>query len=153
MAVLENFPGEGGHPRQPDAPVAADHQGTEFHRFLRRHDLRRENHALRVAASCWGVPEEAAADSVLLTWNASRVGIERTMAAVRDLPVIIDETSMAKRKEAIEQVLYDAAGGKSKNRGTTTGRDQLAGWKTVLITSGEAPITSFGRRAGPGRGP
>lgn len=103
---------------------------------------------LRTAASVWGKPDEQAPDGVLASWNASRVWIERGAAVLHNMPLILDDTKVAKKKEDIPQVLYDIASGRGRGRGTTKGTERTLTWSTVLLTSGEAPATSFSQDGG-----
>jgi len=103
---------------------------------------------LRLAASCWGNPDEQASNGCLAIWNASRVWIERGAAVLHNLPLLLDDTKVARDKEDIPKVLYDIASGRGRGRGTTKGTERAQTWSTVLITSGEAPATSYSQDGG-----
>lgn len=98
---------------------------------------------LRLAASAWGNPKERSVGSAMLTWDSTRTGVERASAILNGLPLILDDTKRAKYPGDSAQTLYDVATGRGKNRGSTKGLARVGTWFTVLISSGEAPITSF----------
>jgi hypothetical protein len=102
-----------------------------------------ETTVLRAIASEWGDPDEQNPASALGTWDATRTWIERTLAARSGLPMILDDTKRARRREDVAQTLYDATSGRGRGRGTIRSTDQVLGWHTVLISSGEAPATGF----------
>ena len=97
---------------------------------------------LRFAASAWGSPDERSG-GLIRSWDATRVWIERTAALLGHLPLFLDDTKRAKRPEAVGQVLYDLANGLGRGRGSVSGLRDLGRWRTVLLTTGEAPATSF----------
>jgi hypothetical protein len=97
----------------------------------------------RLAASVWGVPDERKPAAAITTWDTTLVGFERLAAVVCDLPLIADDTKRAKKPEEIAKVLYMVTSGRGKTRGAVRGLATTAVWRTVLITSGEQPVTSF----------
>lgn len=97
---------------------------------------------LRLAASAWGLPDERGG-GILRSWDATRVWIERTAALLGNLPLLLDDTKRARRPEEVGRVLYDVANGLGRGRGSTTGLRGLGRWRTVLLSTGEAPATSF----------
>lgn len=99
--------------------------------------------AQRIAASCWGCPDERSENSVLLTWDASRVGIERAAGIQQCLPLILDDTKRAKHRDDVGQAVYDVTSGRGRTRGSRKGMQPTYTWRTIMISSGEAPITSF----------
>jgi uncharacterized protein (DUF927 family) len=99
---------------------------------------------LRLAASCWGCPDErAAGGSALTSWNATRVGSERWAGLVSDLPLIKDDTRLARKAEDVSKLLYDVAMGRTSDRGTVKGLDRTRAFRTILLTSGESRACSF----------
>lgn len=100
--------------------------------------------ALRLAASAWGCPDERSAETVLHTWDASATWIERTASLCDGLPLLLDDTKRATRVE-VSRVLYDVAAGQGSGRGTVQGLQRRARWRTVLLSTGEAPATTVGR--------
>jgi putative DNA primase/helicase len=104
--------------------------------------------ALRVAASSWGNPNEHQPDSLVLSWDTTRVAVERTSAVLTGLPLILDDTKRAKKPEMVAEVLYCVAQGRGRGRGNTAGLAKVPTWKTILLSSGEAPATGFTRDGG-----
>lgn len=98
---------------------------------------------LRIAASVVGMPDEKLENSALTTWDATPIYIERHLAAINELPFIIDDTKRAKRSDDVARVLYTAAQGRGKGRGKPNGIAQTGTWHTVTISSGEQTATSF----------
>jgi len=97
---------------------------------------------LRFAASAWGCPDERSG-GLIRSWDATRVWIERTAALLGHLPLFLDDTKRARRPEEVARVLYDLANGIGRGRGSVSGTRDMGRWRTVLLTTGEAPATSF----------
>src|SRR5262249_9142027 len=97
---------------------------------------------LRLAASCWGCPDETQQSAALGTWDSTRVWIERHSNVLHNIPLILDDTKRARRNQ-VGQTLYDVANGRGRGRGSVKGTQASGTWQTLLISSGEAPITSF----------
>lgn len=95
--------------------------------------------ALKAALSAWGDPEK-----LMINFNATQVGLERTAALYCDLPLGIDERQLAGRDQAkIWNIIYMISEGKGKVRGTKTGGVQHTHtWRTVAIGTGEEPVTT-----------
>ena len=51
---------------------------------------------LRVAASCWGKPDERSDESAMHTWDVTRVFLERASTIISGMPLILDDTKRAK---------------------------------------------------------
>jgi putative DNA primase/helicase len=98
---------------------------------------------LKVAASCWGSSDERSPAKVLYSWDATRVWTERAAAVLNCLPLILDESKRARNQRAVAQTLYDIANGSGRGRGTPRGLARAGAWTTVLLSTGEAPVTSF----------
>lgn len=98
---------------------------------------------LRAAASVWGCPDERQPAAAIQTWDVTRVFVERASAVLCDLPLILDDTKRAKHPAEIANVLYTVASGRGRGRGTVGGLATVRSWRTVLLSSGEQPITSF----------
>ncbi len=103
---------------------------------------------LRVAASCWGCPDERSPAAALSTWDSTRVWIERASAILNGLPVILDDTKRCRQPTAIAQTLYDVTSGRGRGRGSPKGMQRAGTWTTVMLTTGEAPVTSFTQDGG-----
>lgn len=97
---------------------------------------------LRACASIWGNPDEASEDSFLKTWDTTRVGVERTAATLNNLPVILDDTKRAPNERILRDVIYNFTAGHSKGRGSIKSLQTYRHWRTVLLSSGEQPITA-----------
>jgi hypothetical protein len=102
----------------------------------------------RVAASVWGRPDERAADGALWCWDATRVWLERACAILSGLPVILDDTKRAKNPAMVGELLYTVANGRGRGRGNRKSLDTVRVWRTLLISTGEAPATSFTQDGG-----
>lgn len=103
---------------------------------------------LRIAASVWGNPDERSPSAAIGTWDSTRVWIERVREIQNDLPIILDDTKRAGRPEDIAQTIYDVASGRGRGRGSIDGVRHTGTFRTVMISSGEAPLTSFTRDGG-----
>lgn len=106
--------------------------------------------ALKFAASVWGCPNEAT-DSIVKTWSTTLTSVERTAEILNGIPIFLDDTTLCgnvkdnKQTAAtlISHVLYTVASGKGKSRGKLIGLDHTSSFKTILISTGEGPATSF----------
>jgi putative DNA primase/helicase len=103
---------------------------------------------LRVVASPWGCPDERrAGESILFSWNATKVWAERAAAVLNGLPFILDETKLAP-KGGVPSVLYMVANGTGKGRGNPRGLAATKRWRTILFSTGESPATAFSEDGG-----
>lgn len=95
--------------------------------------------ALKAALSAWGDPER-----LMVNFNATQVALERMAGFYCDLPLGIDERQLAGNNQgAIEKIVYMLASGTGKVRGSKTGGLQaLQTWRTVILATGEEPITT-----------
>lgn len=100
--------------------------------------------SLRLAASIWGNPDEYAVATALHTWDASAAAIECSLQNLNGLPFILDDTKLASDPKVVAQTIYKVASGQSRLRGTVRGLFPSSRFRTVLISSGEVPATSFG---------
>lgn len=103
--------------------------------------------ALRVAGSAWGKPDERAG-GIIYSWDSTRVWIEQTAGFIHSLPLLLDDTKRARYKSVVSQTLYDFAFGQGRGRGTPGGIRKQASWRTIMLTTGEAPAVSFSEDAG-----
>ena len=104
--------------------------------------------ALRIAASLWGNPQERDEHSAIRTWAGTRVFRERAPALLAHLPFIVDDTKLATNREEVGQAIYDFSQGRGRGRGTVKGTAVAGTWQTVMLSSGEQPITSFSKDGG-----
>lgn len=102
---------------------------------------------LRLAASVWGNPDDRG-QSLIGSWDATRVGIERSAAVLSGLPLILDETKRAKHPSDVARVIYDVVNGSGRTRGSVAGLQETTHFRTVLLSTGEAPATSFTQDGG-----
>lgn len=94
--------------------------------------------SLKAAVSVWGDP-----DRLMANFNATQVALERMAGFYHDLPMAVDERQLAgSRQEGIEKIVYMLASGTGRARGTKTGGlQQLSAWQTVVLATGEEPIS------------
>ena len=95
--------------------------------------------ALKAALSAWGDPER-----LMVNFNATQVGLERTAAFYCDLPLGIDERQLAGTNQgALEKIVYMIASGTGKIRGAKGGGLQTTyQWRTVALATGEEPLST-----------
>ena len=104
--------------------------------------------ALRGAASVWGLPSEKSGEGVLASWDVTRVGVERSLCTINNLPLILDDTRRCKRKDLITQVVYDVVAGRGGVRGSLSGTQRVGTWSTVLLSSGEESVHAYAEQGG-----
>lgn len=94
---------------------------------------------LKAALSAWGDPER-----LMVNFNATQVGLERTAAFYSDLPLGIDERQLAGDNQAsLEKIVYMIASGTGKIRGAKSGGIQSVNtWRTVAMATGEESLTT-----------
>lgn len=95
--------------------------------------------ALKAALSAWGDPER-----LMVNFNATQVGLERTAAFYCDLPLGIDERQLAGNNQgALEKIVYMIASGTGKIRGAKGGGLQtIHQWRTIALATGEEPLST-----------
>jgi len=98
-----------------------------------------------LAASVWGHPKE-----MRQSWGGRVAGIEASATMLCDLPLILDESTRISpsQREDVSSLLYAITNGVGISRGSVgnsrgIGLRPTARWRTVLISTGEAPITQF----------
>lgn len=100
--------------------------------------------ALYAATSVWGNPEE-----LKVTFNATKVGLERLLGLFNDLPLAVDEKQMVtgqNKDDFIDNFIYMSASGSSKVRGAKTGGVQaMKSWQSIVMTTGEEPLSGTTR--------
>lgn len=101
--------------------------------------------ALKAALSVWGDPEK-----LMANFNATQVALERMAAFYCDLPLGIDERQLAgSKQENLEKLVYMLSSGTGRARGSKTGGVQaLSTWRTVVLSTGEEPITKSNSQTG-----
>lgn len=103
--------------------------------------------ALRAAASLWGVPDDQQ-DGLIKPWDSKSTFIERFAAFADDLPLLLDDTQRCDDRGYISQVVYMVSQGQGRGRGNLKSFEATSTWRTVLLSTGEAPATSFGNKGG-----
>lgn len=103
--------------------------------------------ALRPAASVWGRPDESGTGT-MWTWEKTPVWIERAASVLNSLPLILDDTKLARRPQDVARILYLVASGSGRGRGSREGIGYTKHFRTVLISSGEAAATSMTQDGG-----
>ena len=100
---------------------------------------------LKAALSVWGNPE-----ALMVSFNATKVGLERRATLFNDLPLGIDEKQVAGDNQTfIENLVYMLGTGSGKLRGNKTGGTQAIGnWHSFILTTGEEPISTQTSNAG-----
>ena len=106
--------------------------------------------ALKAALSVWGEP-----DGLMMNFNTTQVGLERTAAFFSDLPLGIDERQAAGSgqyaQSKLESLVYMIGEGKGKTRGAKDGGVQRVNrWRTIALATGEEPITTGSSQTGVG---
>lgn len=105
---------------------------------------------LQCGASVWGYPTDAQQDGIILKWSsASMSSIADAAWFAQNLPLLIDETKQVEDPKIASAALYMLPSGREKSRSNVDGkRREPRAWRTVLLSTGESPITSFGRKHG-----
>ena len=104
---------------------------------------------LRVAASVWGKTKRSSRDGVVLNdWNTTQTWRERAPAIMNNFPFILDDTKTVRFENEIAQTVYTFTQGRGRGRGTLGGLAQQVGFESVMISSGERSIISFGEHGG-----
>jgi hypothetical protein len=101
--------------------------------------------ALKAALSAWGHP-----DSIMVSFNTTMVGLERTCEFMSALPVGVDERQLAgDRQEYLDKLTYAVACGQGKVRGAKSGGIQNRGnWNLIVLTTGEESLSGDTSHAG-----
>lgn len=94
--------------------------------------------AMYAALSAWGDPEK-----MMISYNATQVGMERAAGFFCDLPLGINERQLAGNKQQfIESLVYMLAEGSGKLRGNKQGGlQEQTTWRSVILSSGEEALT------------
>jgi len=100
---------------------------------------------LWAAMSVWGNP-----DKLLGTFDATHTAMERKAALHSDLPLAVNEREVLNqfKKRDINPLLYILGEGRGRGRGTKTGLQDLATWRTVVLSTGEGTLSNEGSLEG-----
>jgi len=97
--------------------------------------------ALRAAASVWGDPR-----GIIRDWDATRRGVQARAEMLADLPLVLDELSVAGRAE---EYVYAHVSGVSRGRARRDGSLAHEGrWWCWLLSTGEEPLGAGSSRSG-----
>lgn len=94
---------------------------------------------LWMAMSIWGDP-----NLIVSSFDNTPTSLERRASLFSDLPFGINEREVLNqiKKQDISAIIYMLAEGKGKGRGGKTGLQELNIWRTIVLTTGEGPLTS-----------
>ena len=103
--------------------------------------------ALWAAASVIGDPVPA---GIVRRWHGTDTALERHAAFCDSLPTCLDETAdiEANRRETVARKVYEIVSGQGKGRGTRGGTERVTEYRTVLLSTGEAPMSSWCTQGG-----
>lgn len=93
-----------------------------------------------ICASIWGKPDS----NMISNLSNTAIANERLCNFYRNMPIFLDELQIAKAKyKSFDELIYILTEGKGKERGTVdNGIREQTSWQTIIILSGEEPITS-----------
>lgn len=91
----------------------------------------------KAAVSVWGDPA-----GLMVSYNSTAVGFERSAAAMNHFPLALDELQSSTIKaEYFSRIVYMLGNGIGKMRGDKFGGTQeLLHWRNVILSTGEQPI-------------
>ena len=94
---------------------------------------------LWMALSIWGEP-----NAIISSFDNTPTSLERRASLFSDLPLGINEREVLSqfKKQDISSILYMLGEGKGRGRGSKVGLQELNTWRTVVLTTGEGPLTS-----------
>lgn len=101
------------------------------------HDSRSGKSAsAKAAASVFGSPE-----SLVMNFNTTQVGLERSASMLCNVALIIDELQQLNKNTDIAQVVYQLGNGQGRTRGARNGGKQKTDtWCLAVLSNGEEPI-------------
>lgn len=94
---------------------------------------------LWMALSIWGDP-----NAIISSFDNTPTSLERRASLFSDLPLGINEREVLSsfKKMDISSILYMLGEGKGRGRGSKVGLQELNTWRTVVLTTGEGPLTN-----------
>ena len=100
---------------------------------------------LWLAMSIWGDP-----NAIISSFDNTTTSLERRASLFSDLPLGINEREVLNqyKKQDISSVLYMLGEGKGRGRGSKVGLQELNTWRTVVLTTGEGPLSNAGSMDG-----
>jgi len=100
---------------------------------------------LRVGASVWGKPgRDGREGTAMHDWNTTQTWRERAPTVMNHIPLFLDDSKTVRHPDEIAQTVYRFTQGRSRGRGTLAGLAQQLSFESVLFSSGERPVVSFG---------
>jgi hypothetical protein len=103
--------------------------------------------AVMLAASVWGHPEESGGGingQVIRGWDQTQVALEHLCATRAHLPIILNDTKKRHRHLDMGHAIFMLHEGQGRGRGTVAGgTNASAGWRSVIMSTGEAKITDY----------
>lgn len=95
--------------------------------------------ALKVASSVWGVPS---LHGYMQTFNATPISFERKSVFLNSYPFIVDDSKSGDYR-IYEDIIYSFASGRGRARGALQGSCLEGTWQQIMLTSGEAKLSSY----------
>jgi len=94
---------------------------------------------LWMALSIWGEP-----NAIISSFDNTPTSLELRASLFSDLPLGINEREVLNqyKKQDISSILYMLGEGKGRGRGSKVGLQELNTWRTVVLTTGEGPLTN-----------
>ncbi len=100
---------------------------------------------LKIIASIYGNPNINASDSIIRSWNATQISIERQLGLLNGIPFILDDTKLVQYPDMLSKVIYEATMGWGRGRGSIKGTAMTSSWQSILITSGESKLVDIAK--------
>jgi hypothetical protein len=98
--------------------------------------------ALRLSVAMVGDPR------LLQPWESTRSFHERIRAAMMDHPVWLDDSRQVEDPKVCVQLAYDVVNGITKGRATPLGTQASKKTRSVLLSTGERPLSTMGTAGG-----
>ncbi|SHH87149.1 DUF927 domain-containing protein [Desulfosporosinus lacus] len=94
---------------------------------------------LWLAMSIWGDP-----NVIISSFDNTSTALERRASLFSDLPLGVNEREVLSqlKKQDLSGTLYMLAEGKGRGRGGKVGLQELNTWRTIVLTTGEGPLTN-----------
>lgn len=106
-----------------------------------------KSHTHKIGASVWGAPKEEG--GLIFPWRNTPSWVGNALGFLFNLPLILDDTAKLEDTRHLTALLYDIAGGREKGRAMADGGVQeQSRWATLVLSNGEAPLTSFVTKTG-----
>lgn len=98
---------------------------------------------LLLCASVWGSPKE-----YIGSFNLTKVAVERRSAFLNSYPQILDDSNGVNDTRMIQTMIYQFVNNIGKLRGSVTGSQHTASWRSIMLTSGENEILAYAEAQG-----